>query len=134
MFCQPFKHLIDEGVREVIFPGSLVEHPVIDTHSPSGDCPLRYELISLIPDNCHASLLWDHLNWVDPLLTVTISRSDRQLLRNKSSFTLCSIHILFNSNKFHKFWMSSDLRSLRDKKGRKWARSQADRPLLGRPA
>ena len=67
VLCQPFKHLIDEGQREVIFLGGLVEHPVIDTHSPSGDCPLRYELISLIPDNCHASLLWDHLNWADPL-------------------------------------------------------------------
>ena len=62
-----FKHLIDEGQRKVIFSGGLVEHPVIDTHSPSGDCPLRYELISLISDNCHASLIWDHLNWADPL-------------------------------------------------------------------
>ena len=66
VFCQPFKHIIDEGQREVIFPGGLVEHPVIDTHSPSDDCPLRYELISLVPNNCHASLLWDHLNWTDP--------------------------------------------------------------------
>ena len=49
---QPFKHLINEGQREVIFPGGLVEHPIIDTHTPSGDCPLRYELISFIPDNC----------------------------------------------------------------------------------
>ena len=68
------------------------------------------------------------------VLTAIISRSDRQLLGNKSSFTLCSIHILFNSNKFHKFWMSSDFRGAHDKNGQNWARSQADRPLLGRPA
>ena len=67
MFCQPFKNLINEREREVIFPGSLVEHLVINTHSPSSHCPLRYELISLISNNCHASLLRDHLNWVDPL-------------------------------------------------------------------
>ena len=120
VFCQPFKLLINEGEREVIFPGSRVELPVVNTHPPTGDCPLRYELISLISDNCHASLLWDHLNWVDPLLTVTISRSDRQLLRNKSSFTLCSIHILFNSNKFHKFWISFDFRSKCIRTGRNW--------------
>ena len=68
------------------------------------------------------------------MLTANISHSDRQLLRNKLSFTLCSIHILFNSNMFHKFWMSSDFRRTHDKNGRNWARSQADRPLLGRPA
>ena len=68
------------------------------------------------------------------MLTAIISCSDRQLLGNKSSFTLCSIHILFNSNMFHKFWMSSDFRRTHDKNGRNWARSQADRPLLGRPA
>ena len=67
MLGQPFKHLVNEGVREVIFPGSLVKHPVIDAHLLTSDCPLRYELISLILDNCHASLLWDHLNWTDPL-------------------------------------------------------------------
>ena len=69
MFCQPFKHHIDEGERKVIFLGSFVEHPVIDTHPPSSNCPLRYELISLILDNCHASLLWDYLNW-DNLFTI----------------------------------------------------------------
>ena len=62
-----FKHLIDEGQREVIFPGSLVEHRVIDTHPPSGHCPLRYELVPLISDYRHTSLLRDHLNWADPL-------------------------------------------------------------------
>jgi len=44
------------------------------------------------------------------LLMAIISRFDRQLLGNEMSFTLCSIHILFNSNKFHKFWMSFDFR------------------------
>ena len=51
----------------MIFPGILVEHPVIDTHPSSGHCPLRYELVPLIPDYRHASLLQDHLNWADPL-------------------------------------------------------------------
>ena len=68
------------------------------------------------------------------VLTAIISRSDRQLLENKASFTLCSIHILFNSNKFHKFWISFDFRRTHAKRGRNWAKSQADRPLLGRPA
>jgi len=67
VLCQPFKHLIDEGKREVIFPGCLVKHPVIDTHPPSGHCLLRYELVSLIMDYRHASLLRDHLDWADPL-------------------------------------------------------------------
>ena len=62
VLSQPFKHLVDEGKGEVIFPGSLVKHLVIDTHSPSGHGPLRYELIPLISDYRHASLLWDQLN------------------------------------------------------------------------
>ena len=68
------------------------------------------------------------------LLTTIISHSDRQLLENKSSFTICSIHILCNSNKFHKFWMSFDFRRTQAKRGQNWAKSQADRPLLGQPA
>ena len=67
VLCQPFKHLVDEGKREMIFPGCLVEHLVIDTHSPSGHCLLRYEFVPLITDYRHASLLWDYLNWADPL-------------------------------------------------------------------
>ena len=66
MLGQPFKHLVNEGEREVIFPGSLVEHPVIGAHSPTSDYPLRYELVSLILDYCHASLLRNYLNWTDP--------------------------------------------------------------------
>ena len=62
-----FKHFVNEGEREVIFPGSFVKHLVIDTHSPSGHCLLRYELVPLITDYRHASLLWDHLDWADPL-------------------------------------------------------------------
>jgi len=50
------------------------------------------------------------------------------------SFTLCSIHILFNSNELHKFWMSFDCRSRCTKIGQNRAETQADRPLLGRPA
>ena len=67
VLCQLFKHLIDEGKREVIFPSCHVKHPVIDTHSPSGHCPLRYELVPLITDYRHASLLRDYLDWADPL-------------------------------------------------------------------
>ena len=40
------------------------------------------------------------------LLMVILNCFDRQLLEKKMSFTLYSIYILFNSNKFHKFWMS----------------------------
>jgi hypothetical protein len=27
---------------------------------------MRYELVPLILDHSHSSLLWDHLNWADP--------------------------------------------------------------------
>ena len=67
VLCQPFKHLVDEGKREVIFPGCLVKHPVIDAHSPSGHCPLRHELVPLITDYRHASRLRDYLDWANPL-------------------------------------------------------------------
>jgi hypothetical protein len=67
VLCQPFKHLINEGERKVIFPGGLVEHPVIDTNPPYSNCPLRYELVSLILDYYRASLLWNYLNWANPL-------------------------------------------------------------------
>jgi hypothetical protein len=50
----------------VIFLGGLVEHLVIDTHPPTSNCPLRYELVSLILEYCHASLLRNYLNWADP--------------------------------------------------------------------
>ena len=66
MLGQPFKHFINEGQWEVIFPGSFVKHPVVDAHSPTCNGPLRYELISLVLDYCHASLLWDYLNWAKP--------------------------------------------------------------------
>jgi len=59
VLCQPFKHLIDEGKREVIFSGCLVKHPVIDAHSLIGHCPLRYELVPLITDYRHATFLRD---------------------------------------------------------------------------
>ena len=70
----------------------------------------------------------------DQVLTAIISCFDHQLLENKSSFTLCSICIIFSSNKFHKFWMSFDFRRTHAKKGQNWVESQADRPILGRPA
>ena len=57
MLGQSFKHLINEGQWEVIFLGSFVKHLVVDTHSPTSNGPLRYELISLVLDHCHASLL-----------------------------------------------------------------------------
>ena len=62
MLGQPAKHLVNEGEREVIFLGSFVKHLVIDAHSPTSNGPLRYELISLVLDHYHASLLWDYLN------------------------------------------------------------------------
>ena len=67
-------------------------------------------------------------------MTAINSHSSRQLLRNNMSFTLCSIHILFISNEFHKFWMSFDFKNKCTKNGQKWAKTQAGLPLLGRPA
>ena len=58
----------------------------------------------------------------------------RQLLGNKLSFALCSMHILFDSNKFHKFWMSCVCRNPMSKDGRNQRKSRppgifrADRP------
>ena len=57
MLGQSFKHFVNEGEREVIFPDSFVKHPVVNAHSPTSNGPLRYELISLVLDHCHASLL-----------------------------------------------------------------------------
>ena len=62
-----------------------------------------------------------------------ISHFDRQLLGNKLSFTLRSIHILFNSNEFQKFWMSFDFRNKCAKTEGKWVKSQATQPTSGRP-
>jgi len=56
------------------------------------------------------------------------SYSSRHLLGNKMSFTLCSIHILFISNEFYKFWMSFDFRSRCTKNGQIWAKTQPNRP------
>ena len=55
---------------------------------------------------------------------VEFSRSDRQLLGNKLSFALCSMHILFYSNKFHKFWMSCACRDPLSKDGRNQRKSR----------
>ena len=62
------------------------------------------------------------------MLTAIISHFDRQLLGNKMSFTPCSIHILFISNKFHKFWMSCDSRRQYTKNEPKLGKTQAGRP------
>ena len=76
---------------------------------------------------------WNVVKNCRSLLTALISHSSRQLLENNMSFTLCSTHILFISNLFHKFWMSFDFRNKCTKNGHKWAKTQAGRPLLGRP-
>ena len=67
-------------------------------------------------------------------MTIIISRFDRQLLGNKLSFAPCSMHILFDSNKFHKFWMSCACRNSPSKDGRNKRKTRppgtirADRP------
>ena len=58
------------------------------------------------------------------MLTAIISCFDRQLLGNKLSFALCSMHILFDSIKFHKFWMSCPCRNPLSKDGRNQRKSQ----------
>ena len=68
------------------------------------------------------------------MLTAIILHFDRKLLGNKLIFTLCSIHILFNSNEFHKFWMSFDFRNKCAKIGRNLVKTLADRPLPGQLA
>ena len=68
------------------------------------------------------------------MLTAIISHSKPSTSRKNMNFTLCSIHILFNSNEFHEFWMSFDSRNRCTKNEQKRAKTQADPPLLGRPA
>ena len=59
------------------------------------------------------------------VLTATISHFDRQLLGNKLSFAPCSMDILFDSNKFHKFWMSCAYRNSLSKDGRNQRKSRS---------
>jgi hypothetical protein len=49
----------------MILLSSSVELPVVDTHSPTGDSPLRNEFIFLNADSSHSTLLWNHLYWTD---------------------------------------------------------------------
>ena len=58
------------------------------------------------------------------VLMAIISCFDRQLLGNKFSFALCSMHTLFDSNKFHKFWMSCVCRNQGSKDGRNQRKSR----------
>ena len=68
------------------------------------------------------------------MLTSIISRSDSQLLGNKMSFCTMFHAYLFNSNKFHKFWMSCACRNPLSKDGQNQRKSRppgtfrADRP------
>jgi hypothetical protein len=50
----------------MIFLSSFVELLVVDAHPPTGDSPLRNELIFLIANNRHSTLLQHHLYWIDP--------------------------------------------------------------------
>jgi hypothetical protein len=49
----------------MVFLSSFVELPVVDTHLPTGDSPLRNEFIFLIVDNSHSTLLRHHLYMTD---------------------------------------------------------------------
>jgi hypothetical protein len=49
----------------MIFPSSFVELLVVDAHPPTGDSPLRNELIFVIVDNRHSTLLRHHLYWTN---------------------------------------------------------------------
>ena len=71
MLGQPFNHFVNEGQWEVIFPGGFVKHLVVDAHSLTSNSPVRYELTSLVLDHCHASLLWDYLDWANYSLPCT---------------------------------------------------------------
>jgi hypothetical protein len=50
----------------MILPDGLVEFPIINTHTPTSDRPLRNELILLIPDDSRSTFLRYHLYWTDP--------------------------------------------------------------------
>ena len=74
------------------------------------------EIFRLSVDSSCGLLVYMTILWI--VLTAIISRFDRQLLGNKLSFAPCSMYILFNSNKFHKFWMSCACRNSLSKDGR----------------
>jgi len=67
MLCKPFQHLIDERQREVILLCSLVIFLVIYTHPPSHDGSLRDQLVLIISNDRHASLLRHNLHGTYPL-------------------------------------------------------------------
>jgi hypothetical protein len=45
----------------MIFLSGFIALPVVDTHPPTGDSPLRNEFIFLIADKSHSTLLRHHL-------------------------------------------------------------------------
>jgi len=67
MPCQPFEHLVNEGEGEMIFPGGLIQYTIINTHSSPHHSPSRNELVALIFDDSHPTLLGNYLNWTHQL-------------------------------------------------------------------
>jgi len=58
---QALKHLVNEWQGEVVFPGRLIEPPVV-LH-PSWD-----QFVPFIFNNCEACLLWNHMDGTDSLI------------------------------------------------------------------
>ncbi|GJV51080.1 hypothetical protein Tco_1446821 [Tanacetum coccineum] len=55
---------------KLIFPGCVVQLTIVNTYAPSGDCPLRDELVLLILYYGHSSLLWDNLDRTYPRTSI----------------------------------------------------------------
>ena len=89
------KKVIIGDKRQITIKGMILVREVVREKTHDGEKTLKISIEACTPGG---------------LLTDINSHSSHQLLRNNTSFTLCSIHILFISNEFHKLWMSFDLR------------------------
>ena len=69
MVCKPFQHFINEGQREMILLCSLVEFPIVNAQPPPSGETLSNQLILVVRNDCHPSLLRHYLN-VANLLTI----------------------------------------------------------------
>jgi hypothetical protein len=66
MLGQALKEFIDEGQREVVFPGTAIEFSVINAYTPPSyqSCGNHLAIFSL--HNSRAPFLWDNMNRAHP--------------------------------------------------------------------
>jgi len=65
--CQALKHLVNEWQGEVVFPGRLIQPPIIDANSSAILHPDCDQFVPFIFNNCEACLLRNHMDRTDTL-------------------------------------------------------------------